>query len=361
MASFKPASESFRRSRTKSVITRRATRSSTRSSSYGGPRSTSDYHEYDDHGNDDFDLDVEDAEILSCFLDDSADNSFLVDRVLQDSVKAKEREKQIEIELDHELLDLQLEAGASELTDNSGEISPLSSFRSHNQSFHYSDSSDLVQLRPKHKQSRRQSSEKHHHAPEAGDASQLNSGMEPMLQRNLSIETETAFTKSGITDFPDTAMSREGKDIDIRDIGLCRAEHIIYHKDRPIPDLSEQMENHPKTKIFKPTVKFGCFDIVIGLLAITVFFVDIGTDVDLAIRYFRQELWIYGGVTTGLIVWPSIITTILGLHWYMLDYKKEKKIVEKIRKAKKKAFVTPRYVWSLRILLTLLQMGPVFR
>ena len=69
----------------------------------------------------------------------------------------------------------------------------------------------------------------------------------------------------------------------------------------------------------------------------------------------------YGIVTTLLIVVPSLVTCFLGLHWYIIDYRKEKEVIKKIEKAKKKAYTTPTHLWALRIMFTLLQMGPVIR
>ncbi|RUS70433.1 hypothetical protein EGW08_021809 [Elysia chlorotica] len=120
-------------------------------------------------------------------------------------------------------------------------------------------------------------------------------------------------------------------------------------------------EKPPKLKPFEPQVPFDWFDMLIGIVAISVFFVDIGTDIELATHYFKKKMWMYGGVTAGLIIGPSIVTCFLGLHWYIIDYRKEKQVVEKLKRQKRKAYITPNYVWFLRIFFTLLQFGPVVR
>lgn len=124
---------------------------------------------------------------------------------------------------------------------------------------------------------------------------------------------------------------------------------------------------------------FNWFDILIAIGSIVIFFVDIATDIKLAVEYFHEQKWFYGVVTTILIVVPSIVTCSLGLHWYILDYKavKEDKLEEKNKTNKsKESFETEtsngseilvKYIavtpvaWFCRFFFTILQCGPVVR
>ncbi|XP_005104886.1 XK-related protein 6 [Aplysia californica] len=173
--------------------------------------------------------------------------------------------------------------------------------------------------------------------------------------------------KDGI-DFVDMGVARD-EDFSVHDYtdqGLGRGDpqhHSILKegnlKSRPKKSSSRSRKRPRKT--FQPSVTFGCLDMFIGIFAIVIFFIDIGTDIELAIHYFNQKMWDYGGVTTGLILFPSFVTCFLGLHWYIIDYRKEKEVVDRLTKAKKKAYITPTRVWFLRIFFTALQMGPVVR
>lgn len=108
--------------------------------------------------------------------------------------------------------------------------------------------------------------------------------------------------------------------------------------------------------------EFNWFDILIGIGSIVVYFVDVVTDIKLAVDYFLDSQWFYGGVTTGLIFGPSLVTCCFGLHWYSIDYRSEK---ETINEYKKKGLPikhrTPTLVWFFRFFFTALLFGPVFR
>lgn len=165
------------------------------------------------------------------------------------------------------------------------------------------------------------------------------------------------------TDFVDMALSRDGGDVvnmsfDQNDARTEEQRNAKHSRNKAKYKFKEK--NRPK---LSPTVTFGWFDMLIGMVGITVFFVDIGTDIELAVHYFENSLWMFGGVTTGLIAGPSLVTCFLGLHWYIIDYSKEKQLLEKLEKKgeKDKAHQTPSYVWFLRFFFTLLQCGPVIR
>ncbi|XP_076462470.1 XK-related protein 6-like [Babylonia areolata] len=107
---------------------------------------------------------------------------------------------------------------------------------------------------------------------------------------------------------------------------------------------------------------FSWFDILIGVTSIIIYFVDIASDIKMAVDYFLDLDWMYGSVTTALIVGPSLVTCCFGLHWYIIDYKTEKKVISKNKNKNKNInHMTPSYVWFFRFFFTALQFGPVVR
>ncbi|XP_059151770.1 XK-related protein 6-like [Physella acuta] len=151
-------------------------------------------------------------------------------------------------------------------------------------------------------------------------------------------------TSRGLKDRPDVALARRSVDPPRNKSEVKKHEHNFLIKNTQ-NDKSEE------------TVTFNWYNILTGVISITIFCFDIGTDINLAARYFREGLWNYGAATTALIVIPSLIICFLGLHWYLIDYKKE----QKFKKENRKAYTVPGYVWFLRILFTLLMCGPIVR
>ncbi|CAG5118893.1 unnamed protein product [Candidula unifasciata] len=125
------------------------------------------------------------------------------------------------------------------------------------------------------------------------------------------------------------------------DVGMSRRSLTIINVHSP--GTSNQYEQF---------FTFGWFDIIVCICSIILFFVDVGTDVNLAVTYFKNNKWLWGAETTVIVVVPSIIVSFLGLHWYIIDYRKEKQ---------KKRQTSNQCVWFLRIVFTLLQCGPVLR
>ena len=166
-----------------------------------------------------------------------------------------------------------------------------------------------------------------------------------------------------VPDIMDHALSRG----ELPEYGTIRKEAerlIIPTTSRSISQVSRKNTRRTSRKKFEPNVSFGYFDMFIGIFAIVLFFIDIGTDIELAIQYRQsddQEYKDYGIVTAVLIVVPSLVTCFLGLHWYIIDYRKEKEVIKKLEQAKKKTHTTPTHLWILRIIFTVLQMGPVIR
>ncbi|KAK7505718.1 hypothetical protein BaRGS_00002989 [Batillaria attramentaria] len=61
---------------------------------------------------------------------------------------------------------------------------------------------------------------------------------------------------------------------------------------------------------------FTRLELVLGVATIILYLVDIGTDVRLAVRYFQDGEWIYGGLTTAFIAFAYIWLLVLGLYAY---------------------------------------------
>lgn len=128
-------------------------------------------------------------------------------------------------------------------------------------------------------------------------------------------------------DYVETGMSR-------------RSITQIYHKP-PLPGMNDSYAGEDYT--------FGWFDKLTGVISISLFFIDHGTDINLIVTYFRLNKWIWGIGTTVVVVIPSLVVCGLGLHWYIIDYRKERS-----RQSR-------HCIWFLRFFFTVLQCGPVIR
>lgn len=106
---------------------------------------------------------------------------------------------------------------------------------------------------------------------------------------------------------------------------------------------------------------FGWFDILIAIGSIFIYIADIVTDTKLAVDYFLQKRLFYGAVTTVLVVGPSLVTCCFGLHWYIIDYRTEKRVISKSKELKGHVIATPGGIWFCRFFFTVLQFGPVVR
>lgn len=109
--------------------------------------------------------------------------------------------------------------------------------------------------------------------------------------------------------------------------------------------------------------KFNWFDFIISVASILIFFLDIGTDIKLAVDYLLASQWFHAAVTTALIVGPSLVTCCFGLHWYHIDYKSEQRVLAAYAKHDKSHNIlkTSSRVWFLRVFFTILPFGPVVR
>ena len=104
---------------------------------------------------------------------------------------------------------------------------------------------------------------------------------------------------------------------------------------------------------------FGYIDVFIGLSSICFFFFDVVTDILLARDYYYQgRMWPFG-LTAGFIIVPCLVTAVLNLRWYFLDYESQQLLVKQHGSDKVKQ--TGYGLWFLRMLMTALMMGPVIR
>ncbi|XP_046374745.2 XK-related protein 6-like [Haliotis rufescens] len=122
------------------------------------------------------------------------------------------------------------------------------------------------------------------------------------------------------------------------------------------------------TKEEKFASEFGKVGAVFGFIGILFYVFDVGSDIQMAVMYFIGGELLYGSVTLVLIVVPSLVICVLGLIWYAVDYDKEQKALDEAKRdedpsmlGKVKELLTPAYLWPIRVIVTLLQFGMVFR
>ncbi|CDR18067.1 XK-related protein 6-like [Oncorhynchus nerka] len=56
------------------------------------------------------------------------------------------------------------------------------------------------------------------------------------------------------------------------------------------------------------------------ILALFVFFWDVGTDLALAIDYYHKHDYLWSGLTLFLVLVPSVLVQILSFRWFVQDY-----------------------------------------
>ncbi|KAK7505720.1 hypothetical protein BaRGS_00002991 [Batillaria attramentaria] len=82
-------------------------------------------------------------------------------------------------------------------------------------------------------------------------------------------------------------------------------------------------------------------EMVIVVVSIVLYIVDVGTDVQLAVRYFQHGERIYGGLTTAFITVAYLVVLVVGFGSYMGNYD------------------VPGYWWACRITFLMLGLSPV--
>ncbi|KAJ8008688.1 hypothetical protein DPEC_G00081010 [Dallia pectoralis] len=56
------------------------------------------------------------------------------------------------------------------------------------------------------------------------------------------------------------------------------------------------------------------------VLALLVFFWDVGTDLALAIHYYHRQDYLWSGLTLFFVLVPSVLVQILSFRWFVQDY-----------------------------------------
>ncbi|KAK7505716.1 hypothetical protein BaRGS_00002987 [Batillaria attramentaria] len=92
----------------------------------------------------------------------------------------------------------------------------------------------------------------------------------------------------------------------------------------------------------KHNVDFTRLEFVLGVVSIIIYFVDMGTDVWLAVEYFQGGEWIYGGLTTAFIVAAYVPLLIIALNSYRMYDE-----------------IQSRLWWVCKLVLVILGLSPV--
>lgn len=105
--------------------------------------------------------------------------------------------------------------------------------------------------------------------------------------------------------------------------------------------------------------KFDKLDVLIGLSSICFFYFDVVTDCLLARDYYYQDDMLAFVLTTTFIIGPGLVTMLLNVRWYYLDYQSQCLLIK--NHGAKNVKATSKLLWAARFLLTICFMGPVMR
>uniref|UniRef100_A0A4W5L9V8 XK-related protein n=1 Tax=Hucho hucho TaxID=62062 RepID=A0A4W5L9V8_9TELE len=106
------------------------------------------------------------------------------------------------------------------------------------------------------------------------------------------------------------------------------------------------------------------------ILALLVFFWDVGTDLLLAADYYARQDYLWFGLTLFLVLVPSIVVQILSFRWFVQDYSGEGGEREKLTRQGPAVHrgvypgtdrVRVASVWLWQITIHILQLGQVWR
>ncbi|CDQ56124.1 unnamed protein product [Oncorhynchus mykiss] len=107
------------------------------------------------------------------------------------------------------------------------------------------------------------------------------------------------------------------------------------------------------------------------ILALLVFFWDVGTDLLLAADYYTRQDYLWFGLTLFLVLVPSMVVQILSFRWFIQDYSGDKggereKLTRRGPAEQKWIYpgtdrVRVASVWLWQITIHILQLGQVWR
>ncbi|PAA73256.1 hypothetical protein BOX15_Mlig001976g2, partial [Macrostomum lignano] len=92
--------------------------------------------------------------------------------------------------------------------------------------------------------------------------------------------------------------------------------------------------------------QIACYNFMLYLFTICTYFLDIGSDIYLAIVYYRQSAMLHFTLTTVFVAVPSLVIAGFSLAWYFADHQRSP---------------ASRARWCFRLALHVLQLAPVLR
>ena len=172
----------------------------------------------------------------------------------------------------------------------------------------------------------------------------------PVTRRSVSHDNEYS-DYFDVTDSQELERDEEGPGGDAVDMGF-RRESKTHRRRSKGQRASLQF-----------AYKFGWFEMLVGIGSIFLFYVDIGSDIFLVVQYFWANNIVYAVVSLILTAGPSLITCLLGLHWYIIDYRRERHMRKQGNKTTSVAniYAVSTRRWIARFVFTVFQMGPVIR
>lgn len=134
----------------------------------------------------------------------------------------------------------------------------------------------------------------------------------------------------------------------------------VSPRDLPDTGLSRRTPFQSFDKEQEPGPLFGRLDVLASVTAIIFYYIDVGSDVYLTVSYVVARKWVWFGLTLAFVVGPLLVVCIVNLRLYYIDYKNQVKTQKERGPETLQRNVTTQ-MWAVRVVLTLLQMGPVIR
>lgn len=126
-------------------------------------------------------------------------------------------------------------------------------------------------------------------------------------------------------------------------LGFSNDDSIIG--DSTTIDLTDGVDLRTK----RLEMSFSVLDAASLIFSMTSFFLDLVTDIAVAIfHYLNNDYW-YCALTIAFIILPTLVTTCVSLRWYIVDSQLEG--TEPVSNTQ----------WTIRFLFHILQVGPILR